>query len=124
MNTTVSCMCSPCPTDYLTNVLPPVVIGILWIISEILTFIPKSVIASNGVLQLLYNIFQAFVARLKPPIPSPIAPANPTLKTPATRVASLEKKEGNESLLSIATDRVEEPLDDLDPLRNSITLKD
>lgn len=44
--------------------IPSVVITILLIISEVLSLIPEKYIKSNGIIQLIYNIFEVVIIKI------------------------------------------------------------
>jgi hypothetical protein len=54
----------------ITQYIAPIVLGSLWIISEILSYIPNQYIKSNGVLQLLTNSFMSVLQNVIIPMVS------------------------------------------------------
>lgn len=59
-------MSTSCPTNLLIDYLPGTVIGACLILSEILSFVPRQYIQSNGIVQLVYNIFTAWTKSITP----------------------------------------------------------
>jgi hypothetical protein len=77
-------MADECPTDYLASALPPAVMAALWLFSEVFPFIPSSIIASNGLLEMIVNTLAAFGRRGGHTVKASIADtysANPALQS-------------------------------------------